>query len=115
MIFGNARPSISLIGGVFFYKGCGMKKIFILIFLLFLGACRYVYTPVINQADLSDVNFRELQSQKMGVACTKLFLFIPLSNEISVAKAAFESGIEHVSYVEYYRTLLKECVLVYGE
>lgn len=26
MIFGNARPSISLIGGVF-YKGCGMKKI----------------------------------------------------------------------------------------
>lgn len=113
--FTNSPTVNFLIGGVFLKKGFGMKKIFMFVVLLGLGACRYVSTPVINQTDLSNVNFRELQSKKMGAACTKYFLFIPLTNYISVAKAAFEAGIEHVSYVEYYGTLAKECVLVYGE
>jgi len=96
-----------------------MKNITVL--SLVLGLCGCVSTPVINQADLSKVNFTELQSQKMGVACDNIILFfIPLERHASVAKAAFKAGIEHVSYVEhygfnFYPLAYKNCVLVYGE
>lgn len=96
-----------------------IKKLLLIPTLLLLCGC--LYTPVINQTDLSKVDFDELKTQKMGAACDNIILFfIPLEQHASVAKAAFRAGIKHVSYVEEYGVNLyplvyKRCVLVYGE
>lgn len=94
-----------------------MKKLIILSLVL-LGGC--VSTPVINQADLQSVNFAELLDQKSNKSCQSLlFGFIPIETEASVAKAAWEAGIEKVSYVETSHTYMlpimsENCVIVYG-
>lgn len=96
-----------------------MKKLLILPLAFGLTAC--VSTPVINQADLQNVNFAELLEQKSNKSCQSLlFGFIPIQTEASVAKAAWEAGIEKVSYVETSRTYVlpimsENCVIVYGE
>ena len=95
-----------------------MKK---MIAVIAIGLCGCVSTPVVNQADLSKVNFSDLKSQKMGISCDVIALgVLPLERYASVVKAAWEAGIEKVSYVEHYRInawplLYKDCVMVYGK
>lgn len=95
-----------------------MKK---MIAVIAIGLWGCVSTPVVNQADLSKVNFSDLKSQKMGISCDIIALgVLPLESYASVVKAAWEAGIEKVSYVEYYHInawplLYKDCVMVYGK
>lgn len=91
-----------LIGGLFVLSGC-------------------VSTPVINQANLQNVNFADLLNQKTNRACqTMLFGILPAETDVSIAKAAWEAGITHVSYVEnsniyLFPLMTQHCVIVYGE
>jgi len=95
-----------------------MRKLFIAPFILLTGC---VSTPVINQASLQDVNFADLLEQKTNHACqTMLFGILPVESEASIAKAAWEAGIEKVSYVENSTTyalpfMTQKCVVIYGE
>lgn len=87
--------------------------------LFMLSGC--VSTPVINQANLQNVNFADLLNQKTNRACqTTLFGILPAETEASIAKAAWEAGITHVSYVEnssayLFPLMVQHCVVVYGE
>ena len=93
---------------------------FLLLGLLTFAGCTYVNTPVLNQADLTAVNFTELKNQKTNTSCqTHIFVF-PVSTKKSVAKAAWEANISKVSYVEHSALSVpllfnQECVVVYGE
>ena len=95
-----------------------MKKIFMLPTLLLMGC---VSTPVVNQADLQNVNFADLLNQKTNRACQTMLLgILPVESEASIAKAAWGAGIEKVSYVENSTTyvlplMTQRCVIVYGE
>lgn len=96
-----------------------MKKFAtILLCLIMIYAC--VQTPIINQADVTKVDFEKLLDQKVGKSCVYLlFGFIPIKNRASVAQAAWKAGIKKVSYVEtengYFPLLPHSCVIVYGE
>lgn len=101
-----------------FYKVNVMKRIIVLCLFCLCGC---MSTPVINQTDLSKVNFTELKSQKVGISCTVVYLgILPLETSASVAKAAWEAGIEKVLYVERYQAnawplVYRDCVVVYGK
>lgn len=94
-------------------------KHFLLLPLLILTGC--VSTPVINQANLQNVNFADLLNQKTNQACQTMLLgILPVESDASIAKAAWEAGIEHVSYVENSTTyvlpfITQKCVIIYGE
>lgn len=94
-----------------------MKKLVVI--SLLLAGC--VSTPVINQANLQNVNFADLLQQKTNQACqTMLFGILPVESQASIAKAAWEAGIEKVSYVENSTTyafpfMTQKCVIIYGE
>lgn len=95
-----------------------MKNIFILPLLMLTGC---VSTPVINQANLQNVNFADLLNQKTNQACQTMLLgILPVESDASIAKAAWEAGIERVSYVETSTTyvlpfMTQKCVIIYGE
>lgn len=95
-----------------------MKKLFVLPLFILTGC---VSTPVINQSNLQNVNFAELLNQKTNQACqTMLFGILPVESQASIAKAAWEAGIERVSYVENSTTyafpfMTQKCVIIYGE
>ncbi len=95
-----------------------MKKLLGLSLLVCAGC---VSTPVVNQANLQNVNFAELLQQRTNRACqTLLFGFLPIGSGASVAKAAWEAEIEKVSYVETSTLYLlpfatQQCVIIYGE
>jgi len=95
-----------------------MKK-FIALYLITLTGC--VSTPVVNQANLQNVNFAELLQQRTNRACqTLLFGILPIDSGASIAKAAWEAEIEKVSYVETSTIYLfpfatQQCVIIYGE
>ena len=95
-----------------------MKRMLVLSLLILTGC---VSTPVINQANLQNVNFADLLEQKTNQACqTMLFGILPVEPQASIAKAAWEAGIEKVSYVENSTTyalpfMTQRCVIIYGE
>jgi len=99
-------------------KGQVMKKL-VGLSLFVLTGC--VSTPVVNQADLQNVNFAELLQQKTNQACqTMLFGILPIGPGASIAQAAWEAEIEKVSYAEISTMYLlpfatQKCVIIYGE
>lgn len=94
-----------------------MKKYLIMLGFILSGC---VSTPIINQADIQNVNFEQLLSQKRGLSCqTLLFGILPVETEASVAQAAWNEGIRKVSYVEIEESglpplFLQKCIIVYG-
>lgn len=95
-----------------------MKKFFIVLSVMLAGC---VSTPIINQANLQEVDFEALLQQKVSRSCnTMLFGILPLGPQASVAAAAWGAGIKHVSYVEtsianLLPLFVQQCVIVYGE
>ena len=104
-----------------------MKQSYLILpVVLVVCGCTYVSTPVINQADLTEVNFAKLQDQKTNKSCYTLLLgFIPVEWKQSIAEAAWEAGITKVSYVEHTYSFApfpglpflysSNCINVYGE
>ena len=97
-----------------------IKRIVLPVFLLLVG-CSVVSTPVINQADLSSVDFGKLLDQKTNKSCsTLLLMFLPIEFQKGIAETAWEAEISKVSYVEHTRHwfvpfYIKQCTTVYGE
>jgi PBP1b-binding outer membrane lipoprotein LpoB len=98
-----------------------MKKIIAIASLAVLGACSYYGAPVVNQADISKVDFAKLQDQKKGESCqSMLLMWLPIGGSPSVAEAAWSANISKVSYVDQkmfllYPLFLQNCSIVYGE
>ena len=89
--------------------------------MLFVGACSTAITPVINVAEVTEVDLQKVP--KKGEDCAVYYLPILLNlgpfGSNSVMKAAKKAGISKVKLVdrEYHYNILtfRSCVVVYGE
>jgi len=96
-----------------------MKKIFLTCALaLFLAACAYGRTPVINTANIDQIDFSQIDSMKRGRDCSWGVLFLGPFGTQKVTNAVRRAGISKVEVVDYdirsWILFARSCVEVYG-
>ncbi|GEM_PF-3245415 len=101
-----------------------MKRLVTIIFMIFafmVSACSTAITPVMNVAEISEVDLQKVS--KKGEDCATFYLPFILTigpfGSTSVMKAARKAGISKVKLVdhEYHYNFFtfRSCVVVYGE
>jgi len=96
-----------------------MKKVILLLHVLFISSCGLQYTPVVNTTDITKVDFKNLKESERNCAYGILW-FPPFpgssSSAIEAAKNAKFSKIYAVDYKSDFFVLFnRNCSIVYGE
>jgi expansin (peptidoglycan-binding protein) len=84
-----------------------------------ISGCVTTFTPVVNQTDISTVDFSKVSSMKQGESCAKwYFIFGPFGTE-SLVEAVKNGNISKVEIVDYKHEsgflTFSRCIVAYGK
>lgn len=77
-----------------------------------------MHTPVVNNTDLSKIDFSKVSAMKSGESCARwYFIFGPFGTE-SLVTAAKNGGLSKVEVVDYKQEsqffVFSRCIVAYG-
>ncbi|NIQ98129.1 MAG: hypothetical protein GWO11_04605 [Desulfuromonadales bacterium] len=99
-----------------------MKTVKVLVLLsvaaLLASGCAFKATPVVNNVDVSSVDFSKVDSFKEGKACATFLLGFKVDGDASVVSAVKNGGLRKVKAIDQevkdFLLVRQLCVTVYG-